>query len=146
MPRLTYEPSDSSEAARAAISSRFHGMSVLSLFGGAGAGAHGALLDPLVARLLVGQLDDALHVDAGGVHVVRFQLARVHEVLDLGDGDPPAHRRQRVEVARGVAVDEVAVPVALPGPDQPEVGGDRLLEDVLPGAVLRGELSGLLRR
>ena len=79
----------------------------------------------------VGQLDDALHVDTGGVHVVGVQLARLHEVLDLGDGDPPAHRGQRVEVARGVAVDEVAVPVALPGPDQAEVGDQGLLEHEL---------------
>jgi hypothetical protein len=39
--------------------------------------------------------------------------------------------RERVEVARGLAEDEVAVPVALPGPHQAEVGDDRLLEHVL---------------
>ena len=55
------------------------------------------------------------------------------QLLDLGDRDPPAHRGQRVEVARGVAVDEVAVPVALPGPHQAEVGDDRLLQHVLRG-------------
>ena len=59
------------------------------------------------------------------------ELARLDQVLDLGDGQPAAHRGERVEVAGGVAVDEVAVPVALPGPDQAEVGDDRLLEDVL---------------
>ena len=42
---------------------------------------------------------------------------------------------QRVEVARGVAEDEVAVPVALPGPHQAEVGDDRLLQHVLRVAV-----------
>src|SRR5947208_59148 len=120
MPRFTYEPSVSSLAARAAISSRVHAISGTFLL------THGALLDPLVGRLLRGEYDDPLHVDTRGVHVVGVELTGLHEVLDLGDADPPAHRRQRVEVARGVAIDEVAVPVALPGADQPEVGDDRV--------------------
>ena len=89
------------------------------------------LLDPLVRRLLRGQRHHPLHEDPGGVHVVGVQLAGLDEMLDLGDRHPAAHRGERVEVARGVAVDEVAVPVALPGPHQPEVGDDRLLQHVL---------------
>ena len=55
MPRLTYEPSVSSEAARAAISSRVQAMSathVLLLVRRSSARSHGALLDPLVRGLL----------------------------------------------------------------------------------------------
>jgi hypothetical protein len=66
------------------------------------------------------------------VHLFRPDLADVDQVLDLGDGDPARGRAQRVEVARALAVDEVAGAVALPGVDQCEVGDDRLLEDVRP--------------
>src|SRR6476619_3259023 len=142
MPRFTYDPSVSSLAARAAISSRLHGIS-----GSFRSRTGRVLLDPLVGRLLGGQRDDPLHEDPGRVHVVGVELAGLAEVLDLGDGDLAAHRGQRVEVARGVAVDEVAVTVALPGPDQPEVGDDRLLEHVLaPLAVPVLERARLLRR
>ena len=92
---------------------------------------HGALLDPLVGRLLRGQRDHPLHVHARGVHLVRVDLARVDQVLHLGHGHLAAHRRERVEVAGRVPVDEVAVPVALPRPHQPEVGRDGPLEHVV---------------
>ena len=46
--------------------------------------AHGALLDRL---LVLGALDDALHEDAGRVHLVGVELARLDQLLDLGDGD-----------------------------------------------------------
>ena len=82
-----------------------------------------------------------LHEDAGGVDVVRVELAGLDELLDLGDRDPPAHRGERVEVARRVAVDEVAVPVALPGAHQPEVGDDRLLQDVLAALAVSNVAS-----
>ncbi|MCB5293091.1 hypothetical protein BJQ90_02536 [Arthrobacter sp. SO3] len=70
------------------------------------------------------------------------QLPWLHEFLDLGDGDLPGHGAERVEVHRGGVEDEVAVAVALPGVHQSEVGGQRLLKDVV-GAV---EAAHLLRR
>src|SRR5690606_21331209 len=120
MPRLTYEPSLSSLAARAAICSRVQAMS------GSLARADGPLLDPLLCRLLGCQCDDPVDEDTGEVHLVGVQLAGLDELLDLRDGDPAAHRGERVEVARGLAEDEIAVPVALPRPHEPEVGDDRL--------------------
>src|SRR4051794_2603096 len=105
MPRLTYCPSVSSRAARAAISSRVSGIS-----GSLGARPHGAAFDPLVGRLLGGQRDHPLHVHPGQVDLVRVELARLHQPLDLGDGDPPGHRAERVEVAGTAPEHQVAVP------------------------------------
>ena len=86
-----------------------------------------ALLDaPLVAFAL----EDALHEDARGVHGVGVDLARLDQLLDLGDRDARGHGHHRGEVARGLAVDQVAVAVALPGLHEREVGLERQLEHV----------------
>ena len=89
-----------------------------------------------------GREHHALDEDAGNVDVFGVQLARLHEFLDLGDGDLPGHGAERVEVHRGGVEDEVAVAVALPGVHEAEIGGQRLLEDIV-GAV---EAADLLRR
>src|ERR671912_1535670 len=131
MPRLTYEPSASSRAARAAISKRVSAISVPL--------SHGAAFDAL---LDVGaDHHDAVDVDARQVHGVRVELAHLHELLDLRDAHPAGHRRERREVAGRLVEDEVAVPVALEGVHEGEVRGDRLLEHEL--ALLTCELEGL---
>src|SRR5690349_10863949 len=104
MPRLTYDPSLSSLAARAAISSRLHAMSasqsvrrgVVGRSSVRRPGARGDLLDLLVRGLLRRELHDPLDVDARRVDLGRVELAGLHEVLDLRDGDPAAHRGERV--------------------------------------------------
>src|SRR5262245_42552450 len=107
-------------------------------------GSDGSFLDPLVLRLFSGQRQDALHEDAGQVHAVGLQLARLDQLLDLGDGDSTGHRAQRVEVACGVAEHEVAVAVAAPRADQSEVGDDRRFEYERLRALRRLEGPGLL--
>src|SRR4051812_25448154 len=78
IPRLTYMPSRSSRAARRATSSRDRGgMSGAPL-------AHGALLDRFFEARAG---DDALDVDAGGVDAVGVEVAGLHQLLDLRDGD-----------------------------------------------------------
>src|SRR5512132_4266941 len=107
MPRLTYWPSSSSWAARAAICSRVSAISGLCPRTGG---------PPLDALLDVRpHVDHPLHVDARGVHVLGRDVADLDEVLDLGDGHPTGGGAQRVEVAGALPVDEVARPVALPG-------------------------------
>src|SRR5437764_9715086 len=105
MPRLTYIPSRSSCAARAAICSRLS--AILR-------SPHGALLHPF---LVAAALEDALHEHRGDVDLVRIELADLDQVLDLGDGDPRRGAHHRREVARGLAELEVAPLVALPGAD-----------------------------
>src|SRR5688572_26815952 len=106
MPRLTYSPSRSSSAARAAIWSRVQAMSARLL-----ADAGGALLDVLAGGLVRGEGDDALHENAGQVHVVGVDLADLDHAFRLDDGEPAGHRGGRVEVAGGGVEDAVARPV-----------------------------------
>src|SRR6478735_9424215 len=129
MPRLTYEPSASSAAARAAISWRVRAMSVLSFWSLSLSKGYRATLDALFD--VGADLDDPVHVDARQVDRIRVEIPRLDELLHLCDADPPRHRRERVEVARGLVEHEVAVTVALGGVHEREVGLDRLLEHEL---------------
>src|SRR5689334_22039475 len=128
IPRLTYMPSTNSSAARAAISSRFHGIDAgTSSSRCTGPCTH--FLDAFVPCLLGSERDDALDENARRVHTVGVDLAGLHQVFDFGDGDPAAHRRQRVEVSRRAAKHQVAVAISLPRTDQTEIGDDRFFED-----------------
>ncbi len=62
--------------------------------------------------------------------MVGIDLARLHQVLDLGDRDLAGGRHHRIEVARGLAIDEVAFGIALPGVHDRQVGDDAALHDV----------------
>ena len=75
-------------------------------------------------------MDDALHVDAGRDDVVGVDLARLDQMLDLGDREPARRRHHRIEVARRLPVDEVAFRVALPGVDERDVGDEAGLHDI----------------
>ena len=68
-----------------------------------------------------------------------IELAHFHQLLDLGHRHLAAGGDHRVEVARGLAIDEVAGLVALPGLDDGQVGADRVLEHVF-AAVERARL------
>jgi hypothetical protein len=81
-----------------------------------------------------------MHIDARQVDLVRVQLAGLDDLLHLDDADLAGHRRQRVEVARGLAKQQVAGLVGLPRLDQGQVRGQRFFHHV-PLAV---ELAGFL--
>ena len=82
-------------------------------------------------------MDEALDEDAGGVNLVGVELAGLDDDLGFGDGDAAAGGGVGIEVARGAAVDEVAVGVGLPGFDEGEVGVDGALEEVVDGRRTR---------
>ena len=74
--------------------------------------------DDLVVRMPLGSVlrgllraehHDPLHEHPGQVHLVGVQGAGLDELLDLRDRGPSGHRGERVEVARGLGEDEVAV-------------------------------------
>ena len=88
----------------------------------------GALLDVLGG---VGHMNDALHINAGRVDVVRVELAGGHEMLDLRDGDLAGCRHHRIEIARGLSEDEIALMIAHPGVDQRHIGDEPRLHDVI---------------
>src|SRR5882724_111010 len=77
-------------------------------------------------------LDALLEVDA--VHDA------LDEALDLGDGDARRRRHDRIEVARRLAIDEVALGIALPGMHDGKIGEDAALHDI----ALAVELALLL--
>src|SRR6185503_12951230 len=79
----------------------------------------------------IGPLEDPVHEDAGRDHVVRIDLARLDQLLDLDERHVPRGRGHRVEVSRGHSVDEIPHRVALPGLHEREVAPDRHLEHVL---------------
>src|SRR5690242_15661730 len=89
--------------------------------------AYGALLDVLDG---VRHVDDALDVDAGRDDVVGLEFAGAHKVLDLGHRHLAGGRHHRIEVARGLAVHEVAFVVAHPGVYDRQVGDDAALHNV----------------
>ena len=83
MPRLTYSPSSSSRAARAAIWSRVQLIvSVLRRFRPVRVVRFSM---PLRVACLRGELDDALHEDARQVDVVGADFADLDDLLGLDD-------------------------------------------------------------
>jgi hypothetical protein len=64
-----------------------------------------------------------LHKDAGGDDRLRIELAQRHHVGYLRDSDPGGGGHDRTEVARGLAVYQVAAAVAALRLDQRKVGG-----------------------
>src|ERR1700677_4868169 len=129
MPRLTYAPSRSSRATRAA--SWLRGSATLFSLALTGTRADRDALDALAAAA---DFDDALHEDAGQVNRFGIDLTRFDELLDFRDCDLPGHRAQRVEVAGGFVKDQVAVPIADAGAHEREVAHDALFEHVLATA------------
>src|SRR5690606_15001598 len=91
-------------------------------------GTRGALFDVLV---LAGGHHQPLDVDARGDDMVGVDLAIGDDLLDLRDGDTARGRDDRIEVAGGVAVGEVAGLVGTVGPDQGDVGDETAFHDVL---------------
>src|SRR6267154_2372115 len=89
---------------------------------------HRALLDPL---LVVRTLEDALYVYRRDVDLIGFDLAHLDQVLHFRDGDARRRAHHRAEISGGLAEDEVAPLVALPGAHDGVVGLERLLEDHL---------------
>src|ERR1700676_1814218 len=124
MPRLTYWPSLSSCATRAASCVRVSAMSAPSV-----ALARGDALDAFAGAA---DLHDALHEDAGQMHLLGIDRAWLDELLDLRDRDLARHRAERVEVARRLVKDQVAVAVADARAHEREVGDDAALQRVVP--------------
>src|SRR5580700_499901 len=84
-------------------------------------------LNPL---FVIHTLNNPLHVHAGRMHLVRLNLAGFNQLLDFGDSDLRGGRHHGIEVARGLAINQVSPPIALPRLDQREVGLERMFEHV----------------
>src|SRR5712664_1426220 len=116
---------------RRAMRSRFW-----SSVSGIGLGfAHGASLDFFV---VVGALEDGVDEDARGVDLVGRELAEFDELLDFGDYVIGGGGDHGIEVARGLAVDEIAPAVTLPGFDEGELAAQGALENVVAAVEFAG--------
>ena len=62
--------------------------------------------------------------------VIGIEAADRHHLLDLGDADLARGRHRLVEVACGLAEDEVAALVRLPALDDAEIGANAAFEDI----------------
>src|SRR5688572_17690877 len=116
MPMFTYAPSGMSRATRTAISSRLNffipprlrtNIHELQSRVSASRPLRGRIPRGAPAPLSCG-LHHALHDDAGGHHGVGIELAQRHDAAHFRDGALGRRGHDGVEVARGLAIDEVA--------------------------------------
>src|SRR6266852_2529014 len=100
--------------------------------------AHRSALDFF---LVVGALEDGVDEDAGGVDLVGRQLAEFDELLDFSDYVIGGRGHHGIEVARGLAIDEIAPAIAFPGFDEREVPTQPALQNVVAAVELAGFFS-----
>src|SRR5260370_26217080 len=89
--------------------------------------ADSALLDALLVRRAA---HHAFNKNSGRVDVVGVDSAGLDQMFDLRNGDLCGRRHHRVEVARGLPIDEVALAISFPGMDDCEIGDEATLHNV----------------
>src|SRR3954463_1122174 len=97
--------------------------------------AHGAALDAL---LVIRSLEDALHVDAGGMDLVGIKFADFNQLFHFRDRDLASAGDHGAEVAGRLAIDEIAPLIALPRLYQCELRRDAALHHVHPAVEILG--------
>src|SRR5713226_6203972 len=97
--------------------------------------AHGAALDFLFVE---GALEDGVDEDAGSVDLVGRELAELYELFNFGDYVVGGGGHHGIEVARGLAIDEIAPAIALPCFDESEIAAQGALEDELAAVEFAG--------
>src|SRR5271157_5459721 len=85
---------------------------------------------PLDALLVIRPLEDAVHVNAGRVHLVGIDLARLHQMLNFGNRYSPGSRHHGIEILGCLPVHQVAPAVALPRLDEREVRSQRTFQHI----------------
>ena len=75
------------------------------------------------------------------MNLIGVELAEFHEFFDFGDHVVGSGGHHRVEVARGLAVDEIAPAVTFPRFDEGEIAADGSLHDVLVAVEFAGFFS-----
>src|SRR5664280_2271102 len=91
---------------------------------------------PLDTFLVVRSLEDALHVNAGGAHMVWLDFSGLDQVLDFDDRHLCCRCHHGIEVLRRLAIHQIAPTVALPGFDEREVGFQCPLQHIRPAIKL----------
>src|SRR5258706_2662565 len=68
----------------------------------------------LDALLVFRALENGVDKNAGCMHFIGIELAKLDEFFDFGDDVIGGRCHHRIEVARGLAIDEIAPAVAFP--------------------------------
>src|SRR5271157_4771940 len=85
---------------------------------------------PLDALHVIRPLEDAMHVNAGRVHLVGIDLARLYQMLHFSDRYSPGSRHHGIEILGCLPIHEVAPAVALPRLDEREVRSQRTFQHI----------------
>ena len=86
-------------------------------------------------------MQDGVYENPRRVDLVRRELAQIDKLFDFSDDVIGRGGHHGIEVARGLAVDEIAPAVAFPGFDEGEVTADGALEDVGASVEIAGFLA-----
>src|ERR1035441_8276014 len=74
-------------------------------------------------------LKNSFYINAGRVNHVRIEFPGLNQMLDFGDRNFRRSRHHGIEVARGFAIDEMAVGFTSPRLQEREVGFERAFND-----------------
>ena len=75
-------------------------------------------------------MHEPVNEDSWRVYFIGIEFTRLHQLFDFGHRDFAAGSCVRIEIARGAAVDEIAVQIGLPCFHQREVGLNAAFKDV----------------
>jgi hypothetical protein len=89
--------------------------------------ARHALLNPLFGRCID---DDAVHINARQVDMVRIKIASRDDLLDFRDGDFAGHGRIGIEIPRGPSKDQITRMIGHLGFNQRYIGDEATLHNV----------------
>src|SRR6267154_1465250 len=84
----------------------------------------------LDAFFVLGALENGVNKDARRMNLVRIELAEFNEFLDFGNDVVGGSRHHGIEVARGLAIGEIAPAVTFPRFDEREITAQAAFEDV----------------
>src|SRR5208282_625563 len=100
--------------------------------------AHGALLDALFEVLA---LKNGIHIDSRRVHKIGINFPGFHKFFHLCNYEVSSRSHHWIQIARRLAIDEVAPAIALPRFDKGEIGSQRTFQDVHSAAKFAGLLA-----
>src|SRR5258707_11118742 len=75
------------------------------------------------------------------MNLIGVELAKLDEFFNFGDDVVGGGGHHGIEVARGLAIDEIAPAVAFPGFDESEIAAQGALHDVFAAVEFAGFLS-----
>src|SRR6267378_5049934 len=85
----------------------------------------------LDALFVFGSLENRVDKNAGSVNLVWVELAEVDEFFDFGNDVIGGGGHHGIEIARSLAIDEIAPAIAFPCFDEREIAAEGAFEDVL---------------